>query len=84
MNEFTVTDIIDEEMTSSMKSTNKEDLKMKLINMGIHIGSYKINFSINKSYKAIKKKLEHYHEVNHAMKEKDDKLIECGMYNFFV
>ncbi len=75
---------IDVERKSRINSTNKEDLKMKLINMGIHIGSYKINLSINRSYEAMRKRLEKYHALRHAIKEKDEKLNEFAMYNFIV
>lgn len=84
MSELTMGYMIDTETTTRIKRANKEDLKMKLINMGIHIGSYKINFSINRSYEAMIKRLEKYYALRHAIKEKDEKLTEYGMFNFIV
>lgn len=62
---------------------NKEELKMK-VNMGIRFGSYRINLSINRSYEAVLRRFEQYQSVKEAIRQKDDRLTEYGMYNYIA
>lgn len=64
----------------------REEIKMSLVNMGLNIGTFKINLSINRNIEMLNKKtirVQESNRINKAILNKNDVLLHGGMYNFY-
>ncbi|GKX29242.1 hypothetical protein SH1V18_17220 [Vallitalea longa] len=63
----------------------KEGLRMSVISMAMNIGTFKVNLTVNKSYKLEDKKNKRHmntSRIRKAIRTKDEKMIEHCMCNY--